>query len=422
MAIQKVRPQNRKEFMSKLIGPAYDPKLGEPQKPFSEPTKLGQPEQNRALEVSVKGDRDKDFYIGIKDIDEAVMYYFNNVLKLSVVQNNTRLNVPVIYGTPENWKSVQADGYYRDENGKLMAPLLMFKRTSIVQNRDLGNKLDGNQPNNLQTFETKFTSRNFYSNFNVLNSRTPEKKFVVSVTPDYVTVNYECILWTYFVEQMDKLIEAVNFASRSYWGDPNRFQFYSSIESFEDSITYAIGENRAVRTNFNLTLNGYLIPDSINAKMTAASRVYGVSKITFALETANSKESFNAAVKKPAPRSGVKSVKLNDSVNNVNYIINNNNTFDPTLATYLDTNKTVVGTVATSTTATFANGWLPAPAPLPTTSLVNFTFFINGQYVEPTSITSFTEGGGVSTLVLNTAALGYSLEANDVVIAVGKFS
>ena len=85
-----------------------------------------------------------------------------------------------------------------------MAPLLMFKRTSVTQNRDLGNKLDGNLVHNVQTFATRYNKRNFYSNFNVLNSRSPETKYVVSVTPDYVTVEYECIVWTYFVEQMDK--------------------------------------------------------------------------------------------------------------------------------------------------------------------------------------------------------------------------
>ena len=61
MANQVVRPINRKEFMSKLTGPAYDPKFGEVQKPFSAETKLGQPEQNRALEISVKGEKEKDF-------------------------------------------------------------------------------------------------------------------------------------------------------------------------------------------------------------------------------------------------------------------------------------------------------------------------------------------------------------------------
>jgi hypothetical protein len=418
MAIQKVRPQNRREFMSKLVGPAYDPKEGTVPVPFSEPSKLGQPESNRAYQTTLKGDTDKDFYIGIKDLDEAVMYYFNNVLKLSVVQNNTRINVPVIYGTPEYWKTIQSDGYYRDENGKMMAPLLMFKRRSVAQNRNLGYKLDGNLVHNLQTFETAFNKRNFYSNFNILNSRVPEKKYVVAVTPDYVTVTYDCVVWTYFVEQMDKLIEALNFASRSYWGDPNRFQFMTIIDSFEDSINYGIGENRAVKSTFSMTLNGYLIPDTINKAMANATRYYGVSNIVFALETADSKESFNAAIKKPAQRSGVVPVKLSDSVNTT--IINNNYAdFDPAIVTYLNTNKSVTGTVVNSNTVTFADTWLIAPTGIPPTSAANFTFFVNGQFVEPTSITSFTNG---STLVLNTSALGYALELDDVVLAIGKFA
>ena len=420
MAIQIVRPQNRKEFMSKLIGPAYAPNEGTVQKPFSEPTKLGQPEQNRAYEVSERKDGDKDFTIGIKDVDEALMYYFNNYLKLSVVQNNAKLTVPIIYGTPENWKSVQQDGYYRDSNAKLMAPLLMFKRSSITQNRDLGYKLDGNQAHNVQLFKKSFSKRNVYNNFSVLNNRVPETKYVVSATPDYITVEYECILWTYFVEQMDKLVESVNFASRSYWGDPNRFLFYSSIESFQDSTTYDIGDNRAVRTNFTITLNGYLIPDSLNKKLATPSNAYGISRVIFGLETSSGTEEFSARVKK-GKSGGSKSVLLNDSVNIVNNITNNTGT-DTAAISYLNTNKTVTGTFVSANTVTFPNGFLIAPSGIPATSVINFTFFVNGQYVEATSIVSFTDNTTSSTLVLNTTALQYNLEASDVIIGVGKFN
>ena len=414
MSIQVVRPENRQEFMSKIIGPAYDPQYGTVPKPFSEPTKLGQPEQNRAYQTTVKGDTDKDFYIGIKDIDEAVSHYFNDVLKLSVTQNNTRVNIPIIYGTPENWKSVQADGYYRDSNGKLMAPLLMFKRRSITQNRELGNKLDGNLAHNVQTFRTRYNKRNFYSNFNVLNSRSPETKYVVALTPDYITVEYECMVWTYFVEQMDKLIESLNFASRSYWGDPNRFQFYSSIDSFEDSITYNVGDNRAVRTNFNLTLNGYLIPDSINKKIANASVYYGVSQVVFGIETATGLEEFT--VKAESGKSRVTSTILSDSVNIVTTAGN-----DAALA-YLNINKTVQGTYSSPTTAVFAATWAAAPDPLPPTSIDNFTFFVNGQYIERSAIVSFTEVGATSVLVIDPAILGFTFDQTDVLLAVGKFN
>jgi hypothetical protein len=339
------------------------------------------------------------------------------VLRLSVTQNNTRVNIPIIYGTPENWKSVQADGYYRDSNGKLMAPLLMFKRKSITQNRELGNKLDGNFVHNVQTFATKYNKRNFYSNFNVLNSRSPEEKYVVSITPDYVTVEYECLVWTYFVEQMDKVIESLNFASRSYWGDPNRFQFYSSIDSFEDSITYNVGDNRAVRTNFTLSLNGYLIPDSINKQIASANAYYGVSEIVFAMETSNTTEEYRVRLQKQ--NDTVKPILLSEPVNN---IVNQTGTAQNPAITYLSINKVVTGIFSSPTTIVFPNGWEPAPAPLPATSLDSFTFFVNGQYVEKDAIVSFTEVSGTSVLVIDPNVLQFSFDESDLVLGVGKFS
>lgn len=281
---QIVRPPTRKEFLDKLRVPT-DPEYGNPNLVFSEPFKPGQPEFNRAFETAYEPTGDKKFSVGIKDIDEAIMYYFNNVLRLTVVQNNATVLVPVIYGSPEKWKSVQYDGYYRDGASRIMSPLLMFKRQSVVQNRTLGNKLDGNQANNVQLFEKRYSRLNIYDNFNVLRNQIPQREYAIVVTPDYVTVNYTCIIWTNFVEQMDKLIEAVNFASNSYWGDPTAFQFLAKIETFNDSQTYEQGEDRLVRTEFDLSLNGYLIPDSVNAHIAQMSgKTYNICKVVFATE------------------------------------------------------------------------------------------------------------------------------------------
>ena len=414
---QVVRPQNRREFMNKMVEP-YDKKVGNPNDVFSEETKLGQPENNRAKEISLKNDTDKDFYIGIKDIDEALMHYFSKVMRLSVIQNNSRLDVPVLYGTPENWKGVQKDGYYRDINGKIMYPLLMFKRNSITQNRGLGYKLDGNMVHNIQLFEKRYNSRNNYGNFAVLNSRSPEKEYSLAVTPDYVTVEYECIIWTYTVEQMDKLIEELNFASRSYWGDANKFQFYSSIETFSDSITYDIGSDRAVKCNFTLTLNGYLIPDSINKKMANANRYFGVSQVLFGMEVASDASQQIANMKKIEPRK-ISRVLAADSINNVVNV----SSLDTTILLYLIANYQVIGTYVSANTATFARTWALAPTTLPANSIDNFNFFVNGQYIEKTAVISWTQDGiATSTLVIDPSVLTYGFDSSDLILAVGKFN
>lgn len=282
---QIVRPESRREFMDKLAVP-YDKEYGNPNAVFTKTFKPGQPEVNRAYETSMKGAGDKKFSVGIKDIDEAVMYYFNNVLKLTVFQNNSTVAVPIIYGSPEKWKSIQQDGYYRDEAARIMSPLLVFKRSSIVQNRTLGSKVDGNSAKNVQLFEKSYSRKNVYDNFAVLQNQKPAKEFIAVVTPDYITVNYSCIIWTNFVEQMDKLIEAINFASNSYWGDPDSFQFRTTVETFTDAQIYEQGEDRLVRTEFDLIVNGYLIPDSLNAYLAQlSSKTYNICKIVFNTET-----------------------------------------------------------------------------------------------------------------------------------------
>jgi hypothetical protein len=419
MANQVVRPESRREFMSKLIDP-YDPKYIPTTEIFSEPAKLGQPEINRANEISLKNDNVREFKVGIQDFDQAIMYYFKEVIKPFVIQNNTRINVPILYGDPENWKSVQADGYYRDANGRLLAPLIMFKRKGMTQNRGLGSKIDGNVTKNMQLFEKSFSKRNVYGNFAVLNNRVPETEYVASITPDYVTVEYDCVVWTYFVEQMDALVESINFASRTYWGDPSKFQFYSSIESFDESVTYEIGQDRAVKNTFSITLNGYIIPESVNKSMASANKVFGLSKIIFGLETSDSQKSTDAVKKRSSSFKPLGAILAQDGVN---IIINEGGSggLTPAYANYLINNTSLVGTYVSSTSVTFNKGWAEAPSPLPANSSTNFNIFVNGVYIEPSSYT-FTNNITYSTLVINPTLLGYSLESNDLVIAVGKFT
>ena len=106
MAERKPIPKTQKEISIDQHIP-YDKESGNPN--------LGVPsDNNRGTKQSFRGDNVKPFNIGIQDLDEAVFYYFQNVIKPSVYQNGERLPVPIIYGAPEKWKSYQKDGYYRD--------------------------------------------------------------------------------------------------------------------------------------------------------------------------------------------------------------------------------------------------------------------------------------------------------------------
>jgi hypothetical protein len=87
-----------------------------------------------------------------------------------------------------------------------------------------------------------------------------------------------------------------------------------------------------------------------------------------------------------------------------------------------NTNTQKTGTYVNSTTMTFASGWLVAPIGIPAPTVNNFVIFCNGNLIEGTAITSFTQAGGVTTLVIDPTALGYSFTSIDEVIAIGKFS
>jgi hypothetical protein len=193
------------------------------------------PNQNRG-NITSKNDAksNNDFYLGLEAIDEAIFYYFENVIKPSVISNGDMIDVPVIYGSGERWKLAQKDGFYRDKNGKVQTPLVMLKRESIEKRRDLGNKLDANAPQLYITHQEKYTRRNSYDRFSLLNNRIPQKEFTATVVPDYVNLTYNGIIWTDYISQLNKIIEAVNYASDSYWGDSEKFKFMAMIDSFNN--------------------------------------------------------------------------------------------------------------------------------------------------------------------------------------------
>ena len=89
----------------------------------------------------------------------------------------------------------------------------MFKRDSIEKNRSLGNKIDANNPNNFAIFQKGYSKKNVYDRFSTLNNRDEVKELYGVIIPDYVNIAYSCIIFTEYVEQMNKIVESINFAS-----------------------------------------------------------------------------------------------------------------------------------------------------------------------------------------------------------------
>ncbi len=247
---------------------------------------------NRSTKLSFKDDTTKPFSIGIQDLDEAVFYYFKNVIKPFVYQNGERRNVPIIYGAPERWKSFQRDGYYRDKSGAIMMPIIILKRDSLSKDRTVSNKLDSNGVNLYGSFQKKYGPSNFYNNFAVLNNKKPVKEHYAVAMPDFVTLEYSCIIQTYYMEQLNKIIEACEYASDSYWGDPERFKFRAFIDNFNTITELNQGKDRLVKGTFGITLRGYIIPDTIQKEMNSIQKWNSKSKVTINFETTSNVDVF----------------------------------------------------------------------------------------------------------------------------------
>ena len=115
-----------------------------------------------------------------------------------------------------------------------------------------------------------------------LQNRQPQREYHTVVVPDYVNINYSCIMFTAYVTQMNKLIEMINYTSDSYWGDKERFRFNAKIDTYTDTVELAQGSQRIVKSTFNLKLQGYLIPDSINKELAKKpQKYYSKSTVVF---------------------------------------------------------------------------------------------------------------------------------------------
>jgi len=224
---------------------------------------------NRGTLRSRKKDEVKNISVGLMDIDSAIMYYFNNVIKPMVIENDETVKVPIMYSNPERWNTIQKAGYLVDNKKQLIIPLIVFKRSSIEKDDSLSvDKLDPKDPKLFYTFQRKYTQENRYDKFAVQQGLNKTRELYTVGVPDYVTLTYDFIVWTSYTEQMNKIIEKIIWSEGSYWGEDGKFKFRTQIDSYTDASEYTVNSERIIKTNFTVTLKGYLIPEEFNNVVT----------------------------------------------------------------------------------------------------------------------------------------------------------
>jgi hypothetical protein len=244
---------------------------------------------NRGNEIA-RNDSQPNVTLGLYDIDEIIKYYFDNVIRPTVKEAEKEIPVPIIYGSPERWKSIQKTGIYRDKKGKVQLPAIVYKRTSLEKNL-IGSKVDPNNPI-VRSFSTSYSKTNRYDNFSVLQGRTPNKEYHNIVVPDYVILKYSCMVWTQYLEQLNPVVEDINYAANSYWGN-NQFRFMAKISSFTTDLEAELGKDRFAKASFDIDMNGYIIPNSMQKYMSKYKpKQYSGTQFQVSSETAIDLEEF----------------------------------------------------------------------------------------------------------------------------------
>ena len=216
-------------------------------------------EVNRAEQTKRDNDVQKDNTVKLIDIDTAIMKQLEKI-QLKDVDNGKSINVPYYFASPEKWKSIQVDGIIRDYNGKIILPAIVLQRTTSTKDQAMM------MFNRYLTYPVlkRYSDKNRYTKFSILSNRnTPINDVFDVVMPKHMVFTYHFIVWTELNEQMNDIIERFNFETEDYWGDVRGLRFRTKIEDFQHATELQVDQDRLVKTEFDLVVNGYSLPDQI---------------------------------------------------------------------------------------------------------------------------------------------------------------
>ena len=200
--------------------------------------------------------------ITLFDIDYAMMSYLEDTVLPQLDDNGKALKIPVIYGNSERWNGARRQGVYRDQKGKLQLPLMMIRRNTVSKDETMPHLRRGVY---YQTI-SKYSKDNRYDHFSILGSAVKPKKELYNILmPEFVEITYECMVWTAYTEQLNEVIEALNYTGQ-YWGDKEKFKFRTQVTDYNVVNEVGDGTERINRVEFNLVTKAYLLPEKFDGE------------------------------------------------------------------------------------------------------------------------------------------------------------
>ena len=248
-------------------------------KPITNQDTLNKSEINRAEQTSFRSekgnakvvirktggkDAGKGYSIRLKDVDTAVLKHMMINISPTVKESNEIIRVPVVYGNEERWKSVRSRSTLRDSTGAILLPVIVVKRTSVSFNDDLPMSFDHDIRNKFISHIklNQWSSKNRYDRFAVLTGQKPVMETVKTGMPDFINATYEVAMMTNYIEQMNGLTELMLQHLKTYFGDSTSYKFLSDLDGdISDASTMESQGERFIRSDFNMSIKGYILPE-----------------------------------------------------------------------------------------------------------------------------------------------------------------
>jgi len=211
---------------------------------------------------------------------------------------------------------------------------------------------------------------------------------------------------------MNKIIESVNFASDSYWGDPERFKFRAAIDNYTTTAELVDGGDRTVKTSFQIKIAGYIVSDAINTSVANPNKFFSKAALKFGIEMAGSSEMLQAKAGTPAKQAPTRffDTALTGVTGGGGMTVEQ--------ITYVGLNTTATADELTAGIAIFNNHTIATPPEGFVITQENFQVYVNGVLI-PTVNRTVTQV--LNNIEITFTSLEYNLDSQDQIILVGKF-
>ena len=163
--------------------------------------------------------------ITLWDIDYAVYFHLTEKLKLFVISDGVKVNVPVMFTNGEKWSQIRQYGFIRDNNKKVITPLIILRRNDVA-NDDRISVLPGQSRGTGTTLRMIPYKTNGMQYDRIAGQYLTKEstEFYLVAIPTYVRVTYDVIVWTDTQEQMNSVTQTIIPTDQHKWVDFHTFR------------------------------------------------------------------------------------------------------------------------------------------------------------------------------------------------------